>query len=194
VAYKLIKYEAKRFTTGLTDVLTTIYRNGTVVESGVATEQATTGVYFYPYSSTTAGSYLAYTDSATQPQPKTEAWRWVSFDSAVDTLSTSVTYLHVKWRLGDIEANLGTGSANIISTAISGAQAEVDEIVGRSATTPLEVFAIADLAAGRTVDTFLGRDDLPVSNQRIQMAANLKENAYRMLKAEGHEVRYSKVN
>ncbi len=187
--YKLIPYEAKRFTTGLSDVLTTVYRNGTVVESGVASEQGATGVYFYPFTSTSAGSYLAITDSATQPQLDSTAWTWDTSAGTVDALTINTSYLHVKHRLGDVESNLGAGSANIVSLAISGAQAEIDQLTG-NATGTLVTFAVAELAAGKVVDTLLGRDDLPVSNDRVNMAKNLKENSYKMVSSYGHDVRY----
>lgn len=104
-----------------------------------------------------------------------------------------VTYEMVKFRLGDIEANLGTGSANIISQAISGASAEIDALTN-TATGDVIDHAKAYLAAGLVVDTFLGRDDITVSNERLQMAKNLKENAYNMIKSKGINIKISKVN
>jgi len=194
MATHIINYPAKRYTTGLTDVVYSVFNQaGTSAATGTLTEAGSTGVYLGAYSSTTAGSYFWIADSATQPSMQSEKFLIDETAGTVDALSTSTSYLHVKWRLGDIEANLGTGSANIVSQAISGAQAEVDQLTD-SATGTVVTFAVADLAAGFVVDTMLGRDDLPVSNQRMQMAKHLKENAYKKLISKGHDLRYKLVN
>ena len=105
----------------------------------------------------------------------------------------AVTYDMVLNRLGDIEQNLGTGSAGIVATMISGAQAEIDQLTNSSTGTLID-FAVADLATAHVVDSLLGRDDLPTSNQRAQMSTNFKRNAYMKLNAVGHDVKYSMVN
>lgn len=115
-------------------------------------------------------------------------------EAVPDALSTTATtYLHVKYRLGDLEANLGAGSANIVSTAISGAQAIIDEYTGTKTGTII-VHAVADYAAGMVVDTALGMDNISVSNDRVNMAQNLKKNAIDMANAVGRDLRYKKVN
>jgi len=196
MATKVIKYIGKRYTPGLTDVVYSVFNQaGASQATGTLTEAGSSGIYLGTFSSVTTGSYFWVADSATQPsmQSPPEAFIINEPVGTVDSLTTDTDYLDVKFRLGDIESNLGTGSANIVSLAISGAQAEVDQLTNTSTGTIIR-FAVADLAAGKVVDTFLGRDDMPVSNQRMQMAENLKENAYRILKAKGHDVKYSKVN
>lgn len=194
MATHIIKYPAKRFTPGLTDVVYGVYNQaGTSQATGVLTEAGSTGVYLGEYSTETTGSYFWIADSSTQPSMQSDHFLISTAPGVTDTLTTNTTYLHVKYRLGDIEPNLGTGSANIVSFAISGAQAEVDQLTNSSTATVIR-FAVADLAAGKVVDTFLGRDNLPVSNMRVQMAENLKEAGYTTLRSKGYDVKYSKVN
>lgn len=103
------------------------------------------------------------------------------------------TYLDVKYRLGDIEANIGTGSDAVISTAISGAYPEVLSMTG-SSTDKLVKHIVANLAAADVATSFLGRSNQSVSNQRVEMVTMLKETADRQIKAIGVKSRRNKVN
>ena len=194
MATHIIKYPAKRYTTGLTDVVYEVFNQaGTSQATGTLTEAGSTGVYLGSYNTVTTGSYFWIADSATQPQMRSDFFTIATEPGTTDTLSTNTDYLNVKFRLGDIEQNLGTGSANIVSLAISGAQAEVDQLTN-SASGNIITFAVAELAASKVVDTMLGRDDLPVSNMRREMSENLRENSYRMLRSRGFDVKYKKAN
>jgi len=106
---------------------------------------------------------------------------------------TTTTYDDVKFRLGDIEANLGTGSDAIIANAISGAYPEVLVATG-SSTDDLVRYAVANLAAVSIVTSFLGRDDQSVSNIRDTMVTELKQTADRQIKAIGWKTKYRKAN
>jgi len=114
----------------------------------------------------------------------------------------STTYLQVKYRLGDLEPNIGTGSDNIIAEAISGAGAELDEFTN-SATGTIIDYAVADLAASYIIDRFMSSTEgVSISIEGVslgpktltQMSTNFRDSAYRKAAQVGHHLRYSKAN
>lgn len=198
---KFFTARAGRDQSGLSP-LSTVYdvSDGSVTTSGAMSEVASTGNYYVTHSITSAGSYLVEHDfsvdsSATVPTKYSEGFLITSSAVAADTLSNlSTTYLHVKYRLDDLEPNLGTGSANIVSQAISGAAFEASQLSGKAITDSDLTYPVADLAAAEVVESMLGRDDIPVSNEREAMANSLVDRGYRKLKAMGVDTRYKFTN
>lgn len=201
---KFFTMDGPRFTPGLTDGLSTLYNQaGTIISSGTMTEFGSTGRYFKMFSTSTAGSYLIIGDftnsynagNAPTATQLSEGFHVTATAAVPDNItSLSTTYLHVKYRLDDLEPNIGTGSANIISEAISGANFEARQLTDFTSTNTNLTYPVADLAAAQVVSTMLGRDDMTVSNKREVMYTRLREQGLQKLKNLGTNVRPNMTN
>lgn len=202
---KFFIMDHSRAETGLTDGLATLYNAsaGTVSASGTMTEVGSTGRYYRTFSITTAGSYLILGDfsnsfdagNSSTPSQVSEGFLLSTTAVTPDTVTdTATTYVHVKWRLDDLEPNLGAGSANIISQAISGANFEARTLTGLGQTDTSLTYPVADLASAEVVNTLLGRDDMSVSNERESMAKRQREQGLAKLRALGYDTKHSFTN
>lgn len=106
----------------------------------------------------------------------------------------TATYDDVKFRIADIEANIGTGSDSIVTEAISGAISEVAQYCGASATGDAIDTIVADLAAKQMVDRAMGMDPMTRSPKLVILSENLEKNAMRKIKGFGVVTRYDKTN
>ena len=184
----IFEFQSKNNNESLAPTISIYNDDGTLSESGVMTHIAS-GKYKYSYSPSTADNYFAVMVA----EARTVVTDLVSLPASgvVDTISSlTTTYLHVKYRLDDMEPNLGAGSANIVSEAISGAAYEASQLTGLAITDSGLTYPVADMAAAEVVHTLLGRDNLPVSEQRTEMADRLRQRGLDKLKAKGHDVRY----
>jgi len=87
-----VTYAAKRYTSGLTDVLIQIYNPSStqVVTDGVMTEVASTGVYIYNYTPVVEGWHTYLVDSATEP--KLDSGSFLSDYTTTDSATTEDDY------------------------------------------------------------------------------------------------------
>ena len=103
----------------------------------------------------------------------------------------ATTYLDVKYRLGEIEPAIGTGSDAIISNFISGCLSEVNEWTN-SAMGIIIDNAVADYAAAMVVDSMMGKS-VVIDVNLPQMATNFRDQGKRRLQSRGFFVKYKKV-
>jgi len=128
-------YQFVRGETGLTDVKISIYdEDGNKdVDSQTMTELGSTGIYYYDFTWTDAGNYIAFIECATLGYATTKDLK-MGVSVADYTPSTTVTYLDIKYDIGEAYNQItgGTTSA-IINQLIGRAETDVKDVTGTTA-------------------------------------------------------------
>lgn len=97
-----------------------------------------------------------------------------------------INYSHVKYRLGDIETNIGAGSNLIVNEMIADAYSFVNQYTG-SVTGQIIDSAAADYAAAKVVDTMMGKDSKVISADFMNLSTNLKNSCMDKIKERGRK-------
>jgi len=140
-------YHQVRGETGLTDVKIYIYdSNGNAVVSNQScTELGNTGIYYYDWTWTTAGEYLAVFKSSTLNYQATKDIK-VGVAVSEYTPSTTVTWADIKWDIGEAWNQIvhGTTSA-VVNQLIGRAENDVKDVTNTTTgyTQPIRYLADA---------------------------------------------------
>jgi len=151
-------YQFVRGETGLTDVKINIWNSsGTqVVSNASMTELGSTGIYYYDFSWTTAGTYIVKVTSDTLGFAATQTVQ-LGVQVTAYQPSTTVTYLDIKYDIGEAYNQIvgGTTSA-IVNQLIGRAETDIKDITGTTTGYTQPIRYLADAYAVNQVLAGLG--------------------------------------